>query len=395
LNVFHFLGGWALIFFGTVILLTISERVLNLSIFGAGVNTCEHDYHGEHCIHCGKIGEISPSKPFPKDYPKILSLLLITVLLFNVKIPIFTLTAVTSDIQIGEYSTLEQPISVLPSIDEYDLMFVYRDTAFENLSGQDASLMYLYRPQDRNSSDVWVALEIATTKSVCHLWESCLITYRKYNPVTQLDLRDIQLSDDPPTSARYFAYIDEDVDKVQVILYWYTRSIFKTGTGFEEKWAKISLIQYVYDRKQVYKAERGLLPFAESIYEYWQPVSTWSHNVLSIARDGLMFIYILLTGLAGAVMYALYLYLDHRRTAQKLYLKITDETDKEIIKAVKSLGSAGTETAIKNKLKEQTGKEMDTDTLIQKLENAKSIGLIQNTIVKIDDEPKFTWKTMF
>ena len=133
----------------------------------------------------------------------------------------------------------------MPSIEGYDVRFVFRDIEFEKVSGQNASLLFQYSPDNTNKPIVWVGLEIGTTKGQLHPWEVCLITYPTTSgrevKVTQLDLRDVHIFENPPITARYFVFKNKNAEETQVILYWYTRSLFKIGDDYQEKWTKISV----------------------------------------------------------------------------------------------------------------------------------------------------------
>jgi len=87
--------------------------------------------------------------------------------------------------------------------------------------------------------------------------------------VTQLDLRDVQILENPPILARYFAFQYTKYPETQVVLYWFETSIFMTNNTAEQKHVKISLIAYPDTPQEIAEAENQLLPFARAIVNYW------------------------------------------------------------------------------------------------------------------------------
>ena len=56
LNIFHLLGGWSLIFIGTILLLSISIKLFDVSFYSIEENDCSsHDQEVIYCNVCGKI----------------------------------------------------------------------------------------------------------------------------------------------------------------------------------------------------------------------------------------------------------------------------------------------------------------------------------------------------
>jgi len=279
LNIFHFLGGWTLILIGTLIILTISEKVLNLNILKSSSETCNHYNKNDnetHCIDCGKLLKINPNKISGKDATKIAIIVAIAISLLFIQVPVFALTEGAAEVFIQQPTGGQTIAKILPEIEGYNVRFVYRDIEFEKISGQNASLIFQYLPETLENP-IWVGIEIGSAKGILHPWEVCLITWPQTHGyevrVTQLDLRDIHILDNPPLSARYFVFQRNDSNETQVILYWYTRSIFKTAEGHQEKWTKISVIQFTYDPEEYRAIEEELLPVAKAIANYWQPIT--------------------------------------------------------------------------------------------------------------------------
>ena len=397
LNVFHLLGGWILILFGTMFLMIVAERLLKVSIFKTDTQLCNHSFeqNDDYCTKCGMYSSEKYLSINKMEYIKLSLIIMIVSGLLLVRIPVFSLSTATSDIQVGGSGTLESQKALLPDIDGYELGFVYRDVRFENLSHQDASLMYQYRANDANLPEVtWVAVEIAPTKAACHPWEACLITYAGENKVTQIDLRDIKLSKDPPITARYFAFIEKDMEEIQVVLYWYTLSTFKTDIGYEDKWVKLSVISYAETRDRVLTTEKELLSFALKIIDYWRPIKSWSPIMLSLAKNGITFVNFYFLIIAGSIEYNFYLRIRSNISARKIFNQLEDAIDIEVINAVNSFKDGSCESEILEKYLEISNKNISIKTIKEKLQKAEKIGLIEKKMVKIENEPYIFWRAV-
>ena len=173
------------------------------------------------------------------DIAKIAAIISTTLLLLLLQVPVIALTKGPAQIIIITPQGEQGNIQLLPRIPDYELQFLYRDRQFEQEAGQDASLLYLYEPQNTIEYPVYVGIEIASTQSALHAWEVCLITWPQthgYQPkVTQIDLRDIQILQNPPITARYFAFKYIDFNTTQIVLYWYETSIFTFNNTAQQR----------------------------------------------------------------------------------------------------------------------------------------------------------------
>jgi hypothetical protein len=178
------------------------------------------------------------------------------------------------------------PVSNLsfPEIQGYNLSFSYRDFAYQETSGNDAALVYSYRPFPQNVSEptVFVALQIGNGLALQHHWEDCLINYPlsqgNQSTVVQLDLKDIQLQDSPPVTGRFFAFQYKETNITQVVLYWYRTATFSVNGLAQTKNMMLSLVMYPQstDAKVIADCEATELPIARAIIDYWQPQRAWS-----------------------------------------------------------------------------------------------------------------------
>ena len=402
LQLFHLLGGWVLIFLGTLLLLIVTEKILHAQIFTKQPPKClgcnpkpatNHNF----CFTCGRILR-PPSFRFPRtSIIKMAAIIVGSLVLISIQAPVFAL--VEGPEQIIDQTPEGKPeyIQLLPQIQGYTLYFLYRDENFQEIAGQDASLLYHYQPMNITKETVWVTVEIGARSSL-HGWESCIIN----QPIkiglparaTQLDQKDIQIQENPPIIARYFAFQWLETNETEVVLYWYENSYFKTDSKtYEQKHIKISLITYP-DTPQKITAAENLQPFATAIASHWQPIKTLSTITLLLSQNGIYFAAIT----SALLVVIIIVYFLETRKQRKLnnntYQKISTP-NKQIIDAIYETQKSTTPTlqAIATTYKNRTGEPIEEEKILHRISEIEKTGLIKSDIANNQDEPTRIWKT--
>lgn len=402
MNVFHLLGGWTLIFLGTLILLIITEKALKIQLFTKKETiSCPEcnpltERKQNFCPSCGRLLKYADVKLSKLDLAKTAVLVISVVMIMSIQAPIFALTKGPADI-LTQLATGQQPTTeILPQISNYTLDFISRDKQFEQKAKQDASLIYAYFPTDSSQNTIWIAVEIASAKSSLHSWEVCLITWPLSHgyqtTVTQLDLRDVQLLQNPPLIARYFAFQYKKNNITQIVLYWYETSTFTTNTTTQQKHVKISLIAYPNPTEPLQQTEDELLKIGKAIANHWQPMKTWTEIALLISKNG---DYLLLIPTTLLIITILYQALNHIKTKQtnlKAYQKLSKE-NQTIIQATHQTKTTPTTINIAATYEKLNHKPITTDKLVEKLRQAQETDLIKKQIINNQDEPVLGWKT--
>lgn len=406
LQTFHVFGGWALIFLGTLTLLFLSEKIWKIQILNKSTTApCQNcapvtESAQTFCPACGRFLNYTKPNVSKQDVFKPTALLLITILILSAQVPTFALTEGPAEIFLRSPAAEQSSTAkIFPEIPKYNLEFVYRDTNFEQTAPRDRALVYAYTPLNDSEKTVWVSLEIGSSRAVWHSWEASVITWPEKlgRPplATQLDLRDIQLLQNPPLTARFFAFDSIDSSITQVVLYWYQNAIFNTGNSTsEEKYVKISLISYINGSANLQETEKGLIPFGLAIADYWEPIKTWSQIMLFLSRNGEI--------LGGAVAWAMFgtivLYCFSRRkerkTSYEVYQKLP-RLNQQIIDTIMQTGKIATPT-LNNiaKTYQNTTKEVVSERLLQhKILETEKTGIVRRDIVGRQDEPIQIWKT--
>ena len=328
---------------------------------------------------------------------KIAAIAFSVILLLSIQAPVFALTEGPAQIIIQTPVGEQGNTQILPQIQGYTLQFIYRDKTFEQRAKQDASLLYAYIPIDKTKVPIYVAVEIAATRSSLHRWEACLITYpltHGYQPkVTQLELKDIQILQNPPITARYFAFQYTKTNQTQLVLYWYETSTFKANQTAQQKHVKISLIAYPKTPEETQTIENQLIQVAKAMANYWQPIKTWTQIALTISQNGPASTAATATLLA--TMLILYTFNNRRekRRNYEVYQKLS-KTTKQIIDALSQTEKCITPTLenITKTHQSMISEKISEKDVLQALLKAEKIGLVSHQIANRQDEPTQIWK---
>lgn len=406
LQVFHLLGGWILLFLGALILLTATEKLFKINIFTKTHQPPPCTYcipqstvtKNDFCFHCGRQLRHPKPKLDKTGVAKALAIILAVILLLSIQTPVFALTQGPAQLIVQTPSGEQGNTKILPQIPGYNLEFIYRDKSFEQTAKQDASLVYTYTPSNQTKDAVWVSVEAAQTRSSLHRWEACLITWPQthgYTPkVTQNDLRDVQLLQNPPIIGRYFAFTYMNYNQTQLVLYWFETSFFNSNGTTQQKQVKVSLITYPEPQGNITEAENYLLPFGTAIASYWEPMKTWTQ--ISLLLSGNSETLAVTTGalLAITILYQAILERRRRRGYADLYEKLS-ANKKLVFDAINQTKTTPTLQNITESYATLTNKPETPDTLYQKLDNAQETGLVEKRIASRDDMPIQTWKANF
>jgi exosortase len=425
LQAFHLLGGWFLIFLGTLILLVISEKIFRTQIFAPTAEKCPQcnllgqQRNSSFCTECGRVVKAGLIKLSKTDVAKLAAITISIVLLLSVQAPLFALSSnqiqasgnrpmisvnTASGTQTHEFLPDETTSEYVKSAN-YSLSFLYRDIAFEARAKQDMSLIYSYSPlnatdpaSNRTEYFIWATIEIGTATSSLHRWETCLITWPLAHgsqaKAVQIELKDIQLTENPLILSRYFVFNQTATNETQAVLYWYESATFTTnGTGQQKK-MKISLITYPESIEDIPEVEKQLTALARTIADYWQPIKTWSKITLIISQQGAN-LAIGTAMLIAAIMIFILLETRRQKQANQKVLQKLSETNKQMITSIRKTEAKTLPTLnkIAKTYQQATGQQISEQQLLDKLSELEKTGTIKSTIASQNDEPIQTWKT--
>ncbi len=388
LQTFHTLGGWVLIFLGTLVLLLISEKAFKTRIFSNPAAKCvqcipELQPDRDYCRGCGRIIRPATARLHKSDAVKLAAIILTAGLLVTIQAPVFALTQGLPIITFNTPSGQQFSTQVLPQTDQYTLTFVREDTLHEVQAKQDMSLVYLYAPVNESGEPIWASLEIASTQSSLYGWE----TFRAL--ATQIDLRDIQLTQN--ARALYFVF-QEATDATRAVLYWHSSTVFMINSTVQTKHVGISLIAFPSSMDELPRLEVQLVTLATAIADYWQPIQTWSETTLIISQNGIT----LSAATSIALALTLFYYEAEARKRRKASLtaaaKLTSSS-RDIVEAVQKTKKPATLENLAATLQKSTGQKLTTEQLERRLQELEKTGIIKASVHSQNDEPVQTWKT--
>jgi len=407
LQIFHLLGGWVLIFLGTLLLLSVMEKIMKTQMFTrlpasekcSQCNQKPTNPQQNFCRACGRLLSYMEVKLKKRDIAKIATLTIAVLLLLSIQAPVFALTKGPAEI-ILRTPAGEQVISeILPETHGYTLKFIYRDKTFEQIAKQDASLTYAYIPEGNSTRHtISVTIEVASTRSSIHRWEACLISWpltQGYQPaVAQLELRDVQILQNPPMIARYFAFQHIKSNLTVSILYWFETSTFNMNGTAQQKHVKVSLIAYPDSFEDMPKVENLLTTLATAIVSYWQPIKTWTQITMFISKNGNRLATIPIATLISVLIFSAEKKRKEKKGNTNSYQKLSKQ-DKQIIEAVyetqkKTPRNLSNIATTYTKIAQRS---FTTEELFERLNQATQAGLIKKEIINLNDEPVLAWKS--
>jgi exosortase len=403
LQVFHLLGGWILIFLGTLLLLFISEKIFKTQIFSNPAEKCPEcnpkpQSNQSFCFACGRIFKPDDIIIHKTDVARIAAIVACIILLLSIQAPVFTFAQTRPIVLINTPSGQQASTEFLPEISGYSLYFDYRDTQFEALAKQDMALIYYYLPINESKDLIWVTVEMASTLSSLHRWEVCLITWPishgRPAEATQILLEDVQLTQNPPIISRYFVFKYTATNDTQAVLYWFETTVFTVNSTSRQENVKISLIAYPESPSDLRNIENQMIAIGGAITGYWQPIKTWSQITILISENGLTFAAISSTLIAVIILLYALETRRQRKTNAIVHQKLSGP-NKQIIDVLREAEKTTTPTFdnVAKTYQKTTDKHLDKKQLLNKLYELEKTGVIKSTITSRQDEPVQIWRT--
>jgi len=401
--VLHSVAGLLLIFLGMLLILAFSDKVLKIPFMTKpqeqpSCPKCKGNASTltSFCQNCGKFLHKSSRLIAKGTFAKLLLLMLgCSLVVLSIQAPTFA-TAKDS-IQLSSGSNSQDAVSVFPEIPGYTLAFLYRDTDFEKIAKQDASLVYGYFPANLSDSVVYAVVGVSSSISNLHSWEVCFITMQtaqgQYPLVNVRDSRDIQLLQDPPLIAKYLVFDNAD-NYTQVTLYWYAKATFKTGLTVEQKYVRISLIILTQVSGGYSQFEEELLATGQLIAATWEPLKTQALISLGVpAQQALLAVSIAFLAVTITTQH----FTEQRRTSNnlKLFNNFASPEEKLVLQTVLDLAKekAHIKTSdILENLKKRIGRSMSSKKALSILNTLEEHGLIRRTVISIGNSPVLVWK---
>lgn len=401
--IFHTSAGLILTFIGMLLALFASEKILKIKFISKTERTlpCPHcktslNNPEGFCLHCGKFFRTSKWRPSQTFWAKLVLLLLgCSLVTLSINAPVFAI----AQEEIKVTSNWENTTNILPQLPQYNLRFLYRDTDYERIAKQDASLVYAYFPNSTSNPVIYALIGVANSISNLHSWEVCLISWQtaqgRYPIVTVLDSSDIELLKDVPLIARYLVFQNLQ-NYTQITLYWYEKATFRTRLTVQQKYVRISLVILTRNSTNPQNYKNKLLNFGQTIASYWEPIKTQSLISLGVlAQQTLLILSTAFIIITKTIQYTNEWW---KKTSNlKIFNnfaspeeKMLKETIIELSKKKKAISAQEINLAIKRKI----GKIMKIENLIERLKNLQEYGFIKMDIISDNNKPLLAWKSL-
>jgi len=402
--IFHSAAGLILTFVGIFATLIASEKLLKTKVI-IGRNEappcpwCKRlqEKFQNFCLNCGKLFKQFNKKPSKIFWAK-MTLLLIScsILSLSVNAPVFAISK--ENIEVASW---EKATNILPQIANCNLIFLYRDTNYERIAKQDASLVYAYFPANLSKPVTYVLINVANSISNLHSWEVCLISMQtaqgRYPLVKVLESKDIQLLEGNQLIAKYLVFQDPKQNYTQLTLYWYEKATFKIGATVQQKYVRINLIILLIANPSRYRQYEGqLLDLGKSVAQYWEPIKTQSLFSLGVpAQQTILIMSVAFIIIAKATQSTREW---RKRTNNlKIFNNFASPKDKlvlgvltELSRTKKAVTTAEINCAIKNK----AGKNMGLEKLLERLNRLQEYGFIKMDVISNNNEPMLVWRNL-
>jgi len=398
MTIFHTFTGWLLIFGGTLLLLLIGEKLFHLQIFASSKETsscseCNNSLKNQElfCLNCGRFLKTPHARISKRFWMKVIALLICSYLVMaSIQAPVF---AFAQGLTVSNPSP-QVNTNVFPEIMDYRLQFLYRDTRFERVAGQDASLVYAYLPQNGSTLPVYVIVGVATSISNLHNWEVSLIAWqvsRGLPPlVSLLESGDVQLTENPRIIARYLVF-QHPSNYTYVALYWYQRAMFKTALTVEPRYVRINLLILTTNPNDSPKLIEKLQTIGQSIAVYWEPLKRQS--LVSLGIPLLQFLLVLAIAFIIFTWAAKYTLEQRRKNNNlKIFKNHASQKEKNVLQTIKNATKKTTFQAIISTLKKNTKKAIRPNELTEILKHLEDYGLVKKDVINVEGQPTLIWK---
>lgn len=402
--IYHTIAGALFITIGMLFVLFISEKLWKIKVLPkppthSSCPKCGTSQRNleDFCANCGRFLNPKKTKISQWFWMKIFLLLLASsIVVVSVNAPTFAIAQGPQG-GVAMNTNWENATNIFPQIPNYNLTFLYRDTQYEQLAQQDASLVYAYL--NKSFQPVYVDIGISSSLSNLHNWEVCLISWQtaqgQYPLAKVIDTKDMQLLQDVPIIARYLVFTRPD-NLTQVTLYWYEQAPFNTGVTVEQKYVRISLIILAQSSTDYQLLENELLPFGQTIAESWEPLKSQSLISLGVpVQQALLGFSIAAVGFMKATQY----YAEERKKSANtsLFRNFASTKEKITLQTIRHLAGRGktVETRnIRSEIRQKTGRPVKLRTLLKILNRLEEHGFICRKINNINNIPCLFWKSV-
>jgi exosortase/archaeosortase family protein len=405
MNLVHSTIGLLFIFSGMLLTLFIADKLLKIQIIPTTTThqpcpECETNIKKlqTFCTNCGTHLTRANKNISRETYAKLL-LLILAAFLITLAINAPTFTVAQGPNGIAYTATSQENTNAFPNITGYNpITFLYRDTTYEKITGQDASLWYAYFSTNDTQPTIYLDVGVSNSLNSLHNWEVCLYSYPTAQgqlPLVQvLTQKDVQILPQTPLIARYFTFVSP-YNYTQVTLYWYEKATFNTGITNEQRYVRISLVILTQNQTIHKQLEDQLLPISTEIANYWEPLTDNSLISLGIPTMQTLLIGSIVLIAFTKTTQTLSEY-NKKTTNQKLFNNHATREEKTLLQTIQTLAQQNKTIKtqdIQQTLNQTAEKQVDPETLQTMLRNLEQYRFIKKDLITTNNKPTLVWKT--
>lgn len=389
---FHMVGGVVILFFGALILIFVSDRILNLSLFqGKPASDCPHCSNYDNICHkCGRILKLPKTRLEWKRLAIIfLFLSIIANLIFQASAVNYNKVANAENLSL-DFDPQTGKTAVFSNLTGWSVQFTGREYEAETRLGLSYVGDYiLYRDVYDQITSI---LELSDAQSKFHTWEGCLnyqsfkINIEKrffttiYNERNVVVIAETFIADAPEYGLRI------------VVLSWFDSLNLRTN-GTTSIWAaKISLLKYVYntgnqsDTNRVETATNELLAMGKEIERSWSPYKNSPTSfIVDLYRNKEFF----MAFAVGMFIFPIAILQAKSLIIKARFSRKVAELSKEDLNFLRLPNSEKTSSL------EEDEKEGNADDgyMTSKIEELKQKGILQERIIMKNGQLHMKWKS--
>lgn len=386
---FHEIGGTALAFLGTLILLYFGSKVLKLSFAEAKVKVCSFCKESTEniCAKCGRIMKWPKTKIDWKRLAFILIFLLVCSDLIAQAGAVNYNSVVKGDQSAVNFNPNTGALGAFGNLTGWSSTYNGRETSAE----QQLGLIFVgdYSLTQVNGSDIVNAIfEVSNLQSKFHTWEGCL-SYQSY-PLKIEKIVEVTIYEHGSTivNGEIISANAPTLNQTLVLVYWFDSLNLKTNSTATNYAVKLTLYKFILNSDDpatqaanVQSVSNQLFAISQSLEDTWSPYKNSNYTfAVNIYQNSEAIAVALTVFLAFCVLAMIVRQLTLRKGARKKIAELSPE-DKRILEALRSKRMEDSGEANRE---DESGAE-------KKLEQFREEHLIHERIVARNDELYQEW----
>lgn len=393
---FHLFGGVVILFFGALLLIYISDRLLKMPLFqGKLPSECPHcNTYDNLCYRCGRVIKL-PKIGFESKRLAIVFLFLLVVanLVFQASAINYNRVVKDENTSMG-FNPYTGQITAFSNLSGWSVLFLGREYEAEERLGMYYVGDYVLYRED-SLKEISAILELSDVQSKFHIWEGCLnyqsfeINIEKRYFSTIYDENNVIV-----TAETLIADVPAYKQKI-IVLSWFDSLNLKIN-GTTNVWAvKVSLLKSIYKQdnqtntNNIETVSNELLTLGKEIEKYWGSYKNSPTSfVVDLYRNKELFTAFIL----GMLVVSTAILQMQSLLMKSRFSKKIAELSEEDLNFLKS--NSGKTTSFEENEKKEKQACYKTD-IANKIAKLKEKGILQEQIIMKNGQLYVKWKSFY